>query len=73
MADAVQRGALGEDHIREVCTALDVLPKNVSPADRETAEQILVEHAETHDAAFVTVLGRGVGRPAQPGRALRRA
>ncbi len=35
LAAAVAAGAVGEDHIREVCTGLDRLPRAVSGADRE--------------------------------------
>jgi hypothetical protein len=33
LAAAVQAGTVGEDHIRAVCRAVDVLPSCVSPAD----------------------------------------
>src|ERR1700734_235272 len=45
LADAVQTGAIGDDHIRSVCRAIDLLPGCVSPIDRAGAERTLVEHA----------------------------
>ncbi len=45
LAGAVQAGALGEDHIRAVCQALDVLPGCVSPTEVAEAEATLVRHA----------------------------
>ena len=58
LARAVEEGAVGEDHLREICKALDVLPKSVAPDEVDRAEQILVEHARNQDAAFVETVGR---------------
>src|ERR1700735_5333796 len=33
LATAIQAGAVGEDHIRAICRAIDVLPGCVSPTD----------------------------------------
>jgi hypothetical protein len=60
LADAVQAGAVGEDHIRAVCRAVDVLPTCVSPADVAEAERTLVRHATKLDAAVVTKLGQRI-------------
>jgi hypothetical protein len=60
LADAVQAGALGEDHIRAVCRAVDVLPNCVSPADVADAERKLVQHARKLDAGVVTKLGQRI-------------
>ena len=60
LAGAVQDGALGEDHIRAVCHALDVLPASVSPADVAEAERALVGHARKLDAAVVAKLGQRI-------------
>ncbi len=60
LAEAVEHGALGEDHIYEVCRALDRLPRAVCDHDRSEAERILVEHARTEDSLFVSALGRGL-------------
>ena len=58
LAAAVEKGLVGEGHIREVCRALDVLPGSVSPADREDAEHTLVRHATKHDPNFVAAVGQ---------------
>jgi len=60
LAAAVQTGALGEDHIRAVCQAVDVLPACVSPADVAEAERTLVAHAVKLDAGVVTKLGQRI-------------
>lgn len=60
LAAAVAAGAVGEDHIRAVCTAVDTLPSCVSPIDAEDAERTLVRHATKLDAAVVTRLGHRI-------------
>jgi len=60
LADAVQAGAVGEDHIRAVCCAVDVLPACVSPTDVAEAERTLVQHATKLDAGVVTKLGQRI-------------
>jgi Domain of unknown function (DUF222) len=60
LAAAVEAGAIGEDHIRAVCGAVDVLPACVSPADAADAERTLVQHAMKLDAGLVTKLGRRI-------------
>ncbi|MDT5083344.1 MAG: hypothetical protein QOJ61_387, partial [Mycobacterium sp.] len=52
LADAVQTGALGDEHVRAICRAIDVLPGCVSPADTTAAERTLVEHATKVDAGI---------------------
>jgi hypothetical protein len=59
-ADAVQAGAIGDDHIRAVCRAIDLLPARVSPADTTAAERTLVEHATNVDAGIVVKLGQRI-------------
>jgi hypothetical protein len=54
LAAAVAFGAVGDDHIRAVCRAVDVLPASVSPADVTAAERKLVAHATEVDAGIVT-------------------
>ena len=66
LAAAVEAGAVGEDHIRETFKGLDRLPRDVSPADRDTAEQILVTHATTQDAVFVATVGRKIAETLNP-------
>jgi Domain of unknown function (DUF222) len=60
LAAAVQAGAVGEDHIRAVCRAVDVLPACVSPTDVTTAERKLVEHASKVDAGIVVKMGQRI-------------
>ncbi len=60
LAAAVEAGAVGEDHIRAVCEAIDVLPSCVSAADAADAERTLVRHATKLDAGIVTKLGRRI-------------
>ena len=66
LAAAVAAGAVGEDHIREVCTGLDRLPRAVSGADRQAAEAVLVRHARTQDAVFVASVGRKLAEVHNP-------
>jgi hypothetical protein len=60
LAAAVQAGAIGEDHIRAVCRAVDILPARVSPTDVTTAERKLVEHATKVDAGVVVKIGQRI-------------
>jgi hypothetical protein len=60
LAAAVEAGALGEDHIRAVCHALDVLPACVSPTHVAEAERTLVRHARKLDAGIVVKLGQRI-------------
>jgi hypothetical protein len=60
LAAAVEAGAVGEDHIRAVCAAVDVLPSCVSAADAAEAERALVQHATKLDAGVVAKLGQRI-------------
>ena len=60
LAAAVESGIVGEDHIRAVCRAVDLLPSCVSPTDAAKAEQSLVRHAAEVDAGIVTKLGQRI-------------
>jgi hypothetical protein len=60
LAAAVAAGAVGEDHIRAVCAAVDTLPSRVSACDAADAERTLVRHATKLDAAVVTRLGHRI-------------
>jgi hypothetical protein len=60
LAAAVEAGAVGDDHIRSVCRAIDVLPACVSPVDVEAAERTLVRHAASVDAGIVAKLGQRI-------------
>lgn len=66
LADAVQKGAVGEDHIRAVCHAVDVLPAAVEPADVAEAERSLTAHATKLDAGLVTRLGQRIADHLNP-------
>ncbi|MGH3967640.1 MAG: 13E12 repeat family protein, partial [Mycobacterium sp.] len=60
LAAAVTAGAVGDDHIRAVCQAVDVLPARVSPADVAAAERRLAHQATKLDAGLVTRLGERI-------------
>ena len=66
LAAAVEDGHLGDDHIAAVCHALDVLPSVVPDYKRDKAERILVRHARSQDAKFVTVIGRRIADHLNP-------
>jgi Domain of unknown function (DUF222) len=66
LADAVQAGSVGEDHIRAVCRAVDVLPACVAPIDVADAERTLVQHATKLDAGVVTKLGQRIADHLNP-------
>lgn len=66
LAAAVAAGTVGEDHIRAVCAAVDLLPSCVSPADAADAERTLVRHATKLDAAVVTKLGQRIADHLNP-------
>src|SRR6201999_2000156 len=60
LATAIQAGAVGEDHIRAICRAIDVLPGCVSPTDTTAAERTMVKHATKVDAGIVVKLGQRI-------------
>lgn len=60
LAAAVAAGAVGEDHIRAVCSAVDALPCAVPSSATSDAERTLVRHAAKLDAAVITKLGRRI-------------
>lgn len=66
LAAAVEAGTVGEDHIRAVCHAVDVLPACVSPADVAQAERRLVRHAAKLDAGLVAKLGERIADHLNP-------
>ncbi len=57
LAEAVEEGALGDDHIAAITRALNMLPSAVSVADYEKAERTLVGDATRQDAKFVAAVG----------------
>jgi hypothetical protein len=66
LAAAVQAGALGEDHLRAICQAVDVLPACVAPTDVAEAERALVRHATKLDAGVVVKLGQRIADHLNP-------
>jgi hypothetical protein len=60
VATAVEAGAIGEDHLRTICRAIDVLPSCVSAVDREDVERSLVREATKSDAEIVAAVGRRI-------------
>jgi hypothetical protein len=65
LADAVEAGDIGEDHIKEVCDALDALPA-AAAHHKDRAERTLVRHARQQDAAFVATVGRRLADTLNP-------
>jgi hypothetical protein len=66
LAAAAEAGTLGEDHIREICRALDVLPGHVPAALRDTAERVLVRQAGQYDAQIVAAAGARIAEHVNP-------
>ncbi|MGZ5364239.1 MAG: DUF222 domain-containing protein [Mycobacterium sp.] len=60
VADAVAAGAVGEDHLRVICKAMDRLPSCVSADDRVEVERSLVREAVKNDAEIVNAAGRHI-------------
>ncbi len=65
LADAVEAGDVGEDHIKQVCDAIDVLPAAVAD-QKDRVERTLVRHARAQDAAFVAEVGRRLADTLNP-------
>jgi hypothetical protein len=53
VAAAIAAGAIGEDHLRVISHAIDVLPSAVSVSDRDEVEASLVRQATKSDADIV--------------------
>ena len=53
VAEAVESGRIGEDHLRVITTAMDVLPSCVSVTERDEVEASLVGEAVKSDADIV--------------------
>jgi Domain of unknown function (DUF222) len=60
VADAVEAGSIGEDHLRVIGRAIDVLPSCVSATDRDDVERSLVREATKNDAEIVKALARRI-------------
>ena len=59
-AEAVSVGAIGEDHLRVITSAMDRLPSCVSPEDRLEVQHSLVREATKSDADIVKAAGRRI-------------
>ena len=66
LAEAVEAGAVGEDHLHTITCAMDRLPSCVSPEDRLEVQHSLVREAVKKDAELVKVLGRRIERSSTP-------
>jgi hypothetical protein len=53
VAQAVQAGVIGEDHLQVITRAMDVLPSCVTPVERAEVEASLVGEATKSDADIV--------------------
>ena len=60
VAQAVEAGTIGEDHLRTICRAMDVLPSCVSDTDRQDVEASLVREASKNDVEIVKAAGRRI-------------
>jgi hypothetical protein len=60
VAAAVEAGVIGEDHLRTICRAIDVLPSGVSTTDRDDVERSLVREAAKSDAEIVKAAAREI-------------
>ncbi len=60
VAAAMAAGAIGEDHLRVICRAIDVLPSCVSAVDRDDVERSLVTEASKNDADIVKAVARRI-------------
>lgn len=59
-AEAVRGGILGAEHLDTIHRTMISLPPTVTPDERESAEQILVEAAHTLDPGAIGKLGRNI-------------
>lgn len=66
LAAAIEAGLVGEDHIRAICQAVDVLPSSIAPDEIAKAEAALVEHATQADAGVVSKLGQRIADHLNP-------
>ena len=60
VAEALEAGVIGEDHLRVIARAIDELPSLVSGTDREDVEASLVREAAKNDAEIVRALARRI-------------
>ncbi|NIJ10811.1 hypothetical protein FHU38_001155 [Saccharomonospora amisosensis] len=59
-AEALWDGSIGPEHVEAIRAAVEILPRKVSPDDRQSAEAILVEAAQASEPRIVTRLGREI-------------
>jgi hypothetical protein len=60
VAAAVEAGTLGEDHLRVICRAIDMLPSAVSVVDRDDVEASLVAEAGKNDVEIVKAVAGSI-------------
>ena len=60
VAAAVQAGRIGEDHLRVITAAMDVLPSCVTPVERAEVEASLVGEAVKSDADIVKASAKAI-------------
>ncbi len=60
VAEAIESGTIGEDHLRAITHAMDRLPSCVSAVDRDEVEASLVREATKSDAEIVKAAGRRI-------------
>ena len=60
VAEAVEQGAIGEDHLKVIEDALKKLPSNTSERDRTEVEVSLVREASKNDAEVVRQVARRI-------------
>lgn len=65
LAEAVAAGQVGDDHIKEVCHGIDVLP-TAAADQKDRAEATLVRHTRSQDSAFVTAVGKQLAEVLNP-------
>ncbi|BBY35230.1 HNH nuclease [Mycolicibacter minnesotensis] len=66
LATAIEAGSIGDDHIRAICQAVDVLPASVPPAQIAAAEAALVSHATGVDAGVLSKIGQRIADHLNP-------
>lgn len=60
VAAAVEAGEIGEDHLRVIGRAIDLLPSCVSVTDRDEVERSLVREATKNDSEIVKAVARRI-------------
>lgn len=60
VAQAIQAGGIGDDHLRTICRAMDLLPSCVSATDRCDVEASLLGQAHKNDADIVRAVAQRI-------------